>query len=173
MLQKALGCLFVFGIAPVGIGGLWTKGMGQKREKILNLYLAGFLSELAVFQLIAVPVMVKEVYGMNLLVYLTTAVLAALAVVGFIWTFLRERDLRKQTGRNEDVNQQQAGRRKRAVCENQRFRALVTEHGTAYGERQFKIRSVCFSGCCFWHQWDIRCTWPLPMHPLTGMMRIM
>ena len=70
MLQKALGCLFVFGIAPVGIGGLWTKGMGQKREKILNLYLAGFLSELAVFQLIAVPVMVKEVYGMNLLRFL-------------------------------------------------------------------------------------------------------
>ena len=55
MLQKALGCLFVFGIAPVGIGGLWTKGIGQKREKILNLYLAGFLSELAVFQLIAAP----------------------------------------------------------------------------------------------------------------------
>ena len=79
MLQKALGCLFVFGIAPVGIGGLWTKGIGQKREKILTLYLAGFLSELAVFQLIAVPVMVKEVYGMNLLVYLTTAVLAVLA----------------------------------------------------------------------------------------------
>ena len=38
---------------------------------------------------------------------------------------------------------------------------------------EFKIRSVCFSGCCFWHQWDIRCTWPLPMQPLTGMMRIM
>ena len=109
MLQKALGCLFVFGIAPVGIGGLWTKGMGQKRKKILTLYLAGFLSELAVFQLIAVPVMVKEVYGMNLLVYLTTAVFAVLAATGFIWTLLRERDLRKQTGRNEDVNQQQAG----------------------------------------------------------------
>ena len=92
MLQKALGCLFVFGIAPVGIGGLWTKGMGQKREKILNLYLAGFLSELAVFQLIAVPVMVKEVYGMNLLVYLTTAVFTVLAAAGFIWTFLRETD---------------------------------------------------------------------------------
>jgi hypothetical protein len=26
----------VFGIAPVGIGGLWTKGMGQKREKIIR-----------------------------------------------------------------------------------------------------------------------------------------
>ena len=61
------------------------------------------------FQLIAVPVMVKEVYGMNLLVYLTTAVFAVLAATGFIWTLLRERDLRKQTGRNEDVNQQQAG----------------------------------------------------------------
>ena len=98
MLQKALGCLFVFGIAPVGIGGLWTKGMGQKREKILTLYLAGFLSELAVFQLIAVPVMVKEVYGMNLLVYLTTAVFAVLAATGFIWTLLRERGLWKQAG---------------------------------------------------------------------------
>ena len=103
MLQKALGCLFVFGIAPVGIGELWTKGMGQKREKILNLYLAGFLSELAVFQLIAVPVMVKEVYGMNLLVYLTTAVLAVLAVAGFIWTFLRERGLWKQAGQKQHV----------------------------------------------------------------------
>ena len=103
MLQKALGCLFVFGIAPVGIGGLWTKGIGQKREKILTLYLAGFLSELAVFQLIAVPVMVKEVYGMNLLVYLTTAVLAVLAIAGFIWTFLRERDLRKQDRQKQHV----------------------------------------------------------------------
>lgn len=103
MLQKALGCLFVFGIAPVGIGGLWTKGIGQKREKILNLYLAGFLSELAVFQLIAVPVMVKEVYGMNLLVYLTTAVFAVLAVTGFIWTLLRERDLRKQDRQKQHV----------------------------------------------------------------------
>ena len=120
MLQKALGCLFVFGIAPVGIGGLWTKGMGQKREKILNLYLAGFLSELAVFQLIAVPVMVKEVYGMNLLVYLTTAVLAVLAVAGFIWTFLRGRlgGLRSK--------QQQAGQGKRQSA-NRRFR---TGNGT-------------------------------------------
>ena len=141
MLQKALGCLFVFGIAPVGIGGLWTKGIGQKREKILNLYLAGFLSELAVFQLIAVPVMVKEVYGMNLLVYLTTAVFAVLAVTGFIWTLLRERDLRKQDSKSSTL--------------------------------QFKIRSVCFSGCCFWRRWAIRCIWPLPMLPLTGMMRIM
>lgn len=103
MLQKALGCLFVFGIAPVGIGGLWTKGMGQKREKILTLYLAGFLSELAVFQLIAVPVMVKEVYGMNLLVYLTTAVFAVLAATGFIWTLLRERGLWKQDRQKQHV----------------------------------------------------------------------
>ena len=103
MLQKALGCLFVFGIAPVGIGGLWTKGIGQKREKILNLYLAGFLSELAVFQLIAVPVMVKEVYGMNLLVYLTTAVFAVLAATGFIWTLLRERGLWKQDRQKQHV----------------------------------------------------------------------
>ena len=100
MLQKALGCLFVFGIAPVGIGGLWTKGIGQKREKILTLYLAGFLSELAVFQLIAVPVMVKEVYGMNLLVYPDNCrFLLRWSATGILsWTLLRERDCGSRLG---------------------------------------------------------------------------
>lgn len=109
----------MFGIAPVGIGGLWTKGMGQKRDKFLNLYLAGFLSELAVFQLIAVPVMVKEVYGMNLLVYLTTAVLAVLAAAGFVWTFLRERGLRKQAGQSVECGSRKlAGQKQRVAVQN-------------------------------------------------------
>ena len=147
MLQKALGCLFVFGIAPVGIGGLWTKGMGQKREKILNLYLAGCLSELVVFQLIAVPVMVKEVYAMNLLVYLTTAVFTVLAAVGFIWTLLWERYLRKQTGRNEDVNQQQAGQAQ--ACSLRKS----TISGTGNGARN-RIRRTAVQNperLLFWH----------------------
>ncbi|MDO4294308.1 MAG: DUF6077 domain-containing protein [Eubacteriales bacterium] len=91
MLQKALGCLFVFVIAPVGIGALWSKGMGGRKEKLANMYLAGFLSELAVFQLIAVPVMIWQVYGMDLLVGLVTAVLALLSLAGFGWTLAWER----------------------------------------------------------------------------------
>lgn len=138
MLQKALGCLFVFGIAPVGIGGLWTKGMGQKRDKFLNLYLAGFLSELAVFQLIAVPVMVKEVYGMNLLVYLTTAVLAVLAAAGFVWTFLRERCLRKQAGQNEDGSLQQDGQTN--VRRLRKSTALGSGNGTL-NRRQLAVQN--------------------------------
>ena len=60
MLQKILGGLFVFVLVPFGMGALWTKGMDQKKDKLANIYLAGFLSELAVFQVIAVPVMLAK-----------------------------------------------------------------------------------------------------------------
>ncbi len=105
---------------------------------------------------------------MNLLVYLTTAVFAVLAATGFIWTLLRERDLRKRTGRNEDVNQQQAGQAQ--ACSLRKS----TISGTGNGARN-RIRRTAVQNperllfwLLFWHQWDIRCTWPLPMHPLTG-----
>lgn len=86
MVQKALGFLFLFGIAPLCTGLLWTKGPGEERRRIDFIYLAGFLTQLAVFQLIAVPIMIKKVYGMELLVNLMTAVLAVLSAAGVGWT---------------------------------------------------------------------------------------
>lgn len=91
MLQKILGGLFVFVLVPFGMGALWTKGMDQKKDKLANIYLAGFLSELAVFQVIAVPVMLAKPYGMEFLVKLATAVLGLCALAGIGWTLLRER----------------------------------------------------------------------------------
>lgn len=89
MIQKALGFLFLFGIAPLCVGLIWTGGSKEEKRGIDFVYLAGFLTQLAVFQLIAVPVMVKAVYGMELLVGLTTAVLAALSAVGVGLALLR------------------------------------------------------------------------------------
>lgn len=91
MLQKILGGLFVFVLVPFGMGGLWTKGMDQKKDKFANVYLAGFLSELAVFQIIAVPVMLTQPYGMEFLVKLATVLLALLSAAGILWTLVRER----------------------------------------------------------------------------------
>lgn len=82
MIQKALGFLFLFGIVPVCTGLLWTRGRQAEKRRIDYIYLAGFLTQLAVFQIIAVPVMIKDAYGMALLVSLTTGVLAALSAAG-------------------------------------------------------------------------------------------
>lgn len=91
MLHKILGGLFVFGLVPLGLGTVWTKGMKQKKDKLAHIYLAGFLSELAIFQIIAVPVMLTQPYGMEFLVKLATAVLALLSAAGLVWTAVREK----------------------------------------------------------------------------------
>lgn len=91
MLHKILGGLFVFGLVPLGLGTVWTKGMKQKKDKLAHIYLAGFLSELAIFQVIAVPVMLTQPYGMEFLVKLATAVLALLSAAGLVWTAVREK----------------------------------------------------------------------------------
>lgn len=91
MIQKAFGFLFVFVFAPVCTGLLWSKGMGEEKRRADDIYLAGFLTQLAAFQIIAVPVMIREVYGMKLLVNLTTAVLAVLSLLGIGVTIWRRR----------------------------------------------------------------------------------
>lgn len=96
MLQKALGFLFLFGIVPVCTGLLWTGGKKEKRRRIDSVYLAGFLTQLAVFQIIAVPVMIGKAHGMDLLVNLVTGVLAVLSVAGIaaaVWKGRREKGL--------------------------------------------------------------------------------
>lgn len=82
MIQKALGFLFLFGIAPMCTGLLWTKGGKAEKHRIDYIYLAGFLTQLAVFQIIAVPVMILDAYGMALLTNLTTGALAVLSIAG-------------------------------------------------------------------------------------------
>lgn len=88
MIQKALGGLFLFGIAPVCIGLLWSEAMKVKRRCAGHIYLAGFLIQLAVFQIIAVPVMVRKAHGMELLTGIVSAVLAVLCLAG-IFCFAR------------------------------------------------------------------------------------
>lgn len=82
MVQKALGIFFVFVLAPCCIGPLFTTGMKRDGRGLSRLYLAGFLAQLAVFQLIAVPVMILDAFGMDRLVYLTNGALLLLMAAG-------------------------------------------------------------------------------------------
>ncbi len=82
MLQKAFGFLFLFVIAPLCTGLLWTGKKKEKRYGIDFIYLAGFLTQLAVFQLVAVPVMIVKSHGMALLCNVMTGALAGLSVAG-------------------------------------------------------------------------------------------
>ena len=82
MIQKLLGFLFLFVLSPLCTGLLWRGRLGKKREWIWDFYLPGFLTQLAVFQVIAVPVMIFDAHGMELLVILSCAAFGILALAG-------------------------------------------------------------------------------------------
>ena len=89
MIQKVLGFLFLFALSPLCTGLLWRGKLGKREEGIWDFYLPGFLTQLAAFQVIAVPVMILDAYGMDLLVILSCAALTLLAAGGFCGRSLR------------------------------------------------------------------------------------
>ena len=89
MIQKALGFGFLFVIAPLCTGLLWRGAWGERKCGAARLYLSGFLTQFAVFQLIAVPVMIWLPHGMDELVLLASGALALLSAAGAVLYLLR------------------------------------------------------------------------------------
>lgn len=102
MLQKGFGFLFLFVIVPLCAGQIWTGRLGERKARTGELYLAGFLTQLAACQLIAVPIMILEPRGMGLLVNWMNVVLALLSTAGIVLAVLAHRKRKKEAagGRN-------------------------------------------------------------------------
>ena len=81
MIQKAIGFAFVFAMAPFCTGLLYGGHFGKKR-RITQIYLAGFLTCWAVFQLIAVPILIQKAHGMKYLVPAVTILYALVSAAG-------------------------------------------------------------------------------------------
>ena len=91
MIQKALGFGFLFVIVPLCIGLLWNDSWKEEKNAVVRIYLSGFLTQFAVFQLIAVPVMILLPRGMNDLVLLVSAALILLSAAGIAVYFWRNK----------------------------------------------------------------------------------
>lgn len=89
MIQKGLAFVFLFGIAPFCTGLIPARWIREERKKWITVYLGGFLWNLAVFQMLAVPVILKEPKGFEQIVPWYTALLilssAAGLLCGFPW----------------------------------------------------------------------------------------
>lgn len=91
MIQKALGFGFLFLLVPFCVGLLWQGAWEGKQYRAGRICLAGFLTQFAVFQLIAVPVMIRMPFGMDELVLFVSAALAALSIAGLAVDLIRRR----------------------------------------------------------------------------------
>lgn len=89
MLQKAFGFAFLFVVTPLCMGLIWTGG--AKKGRPGSLYLAGFLTQLAVFQLIAVPIMITQPFGMDMLVKGMSMLLVVLSAAGIFLALRRQK----------------------------------------------------------------------------------
>ena len=84
MIIKSVMLLLLLVIAPVSSGLIFTNRMSEQNRSIGVSYLTGFLLLLAVFQLIAVPVVFYDPWGFGKIVKLFTALTAVVSGCGII-----------------------------------------------------------------------------------------
>ena len=96
-MQKVLGVAFIFGFVPLGTGLLYGPGMRGKRH-FLAIYLAGFLTQWAAFELLAVPIMIRLPLGMDVLTQVAFWLLGLLALVGILTALWENRKKRRTFG---------------------------------------------------------------------------
>lgn len=151
MLQKAFGFLFLFVIAPLCTGLLWTGKKKEKRYGIDFIYLAGFLTQLAVFQLVAVPVMIVKSHGMALLCNVMTGALAGLSVAGAGCSIyeMRRGGGRKRGAAKANISADGSGKRQSAGRGGASFSGGSVWAAGCNRLRIF-LRSLSLECKCFW-----------------------
>lgn len=82
MIQKGLAFFFLFVLAPLCTGMIPACRMREERQKWITVYIAGFILNLAVFQIAAVPVVLKNPYGFPVIVVMYTVLLVLASGIG-------------------------------------------------------------------------------------------
>lgn len=84
MISQGIVLILVLGLAPLGTGMIIDHMLDSRQRSLGMSYIGGFLTLLAVFQLIAVPIVFLDAWGFPLLVKLFTAISAVLAGTGIV-----------------------------------------------------------------------------------------
>ena len=92
MLVQILTLILILGIIPLCVGLIPVKLMEKHYRSLGVAYISGFITTLAVFQIIVVPIVILHDRGMRLVVPLFTAVTVLVAAVG---VFIAIRDRKK------------------------------------------------------------------------------
>lgn len=86
MILQILKLLLLLVAAPMGIGLLINNVMAEEERGIGSTYLSGFLCQLAIFQLVAVPVVFMDAWGFHIIIVLYSCLITIFAGGGIIDT---------------------------------------------------------------------------------------
>lgn len=101
MIIKGFVLLLLMVAAPIGTGLLINNVMPIKQRGVGNTYLCGFLCLLALFQLIAVPIVFLDKWGFSLIVILYTCLITILSgggIIDALHCFRMEKTIWKKKG---------------------------------------------------------------------------
>lgn len=91
MVGQIIILIIILGLIPFGMGLLPVSLIDSKRRSIGVTYIAGFIFSLALFQIIAVPIVILKPWGFKLIVPLFTVLTSVLAIAGIIWVIFCKR----------------------------------------------------------------------------------
>ena len=88
MIISILILLLILTLVPFGAGLLPAYFLKRKKKRISMVYIMGFIMQMALFQLVAIPVIVLKPSGFELIVVLYSILTAIIVVVGLTLTIL-------------------------------------------------------------------------------------
>lgn len=91
MLISVLILVLIFTIVPFAVGLIPAYFIAKPRRTIAVIYLGGFLLSLAIFQIIAVPVVITSAWGFEIIVPLYSAIMIAASVAGIVLFVIKKK----------------------------------------------------------------------------------
>lgn len=88
MLGQILTLILILGVIPLCIGLIPVKFMEKHYRSVGVTYISGFITSLAVFQILVVPIVILHDRGMRLVVPLFSIISVLLAAAGVVLTIL-------------------------------------------------------------------------------------
>lgn len=109
MLGQILMLVLVLLIIPFCVGLIPTNFIEKKNRSLGVVYIAGFITTLAVFQIIAVPIVIVDGHGFKWIVFLFTVITALLAITGVIVSVYRSIQIKKKSMNPETKDRRSLG----------------------------------------------------------------
>lgn len=88
MILSILVLFLLLVVAPLAIGLIPNMLVAKQRRTVSSIYVCGVIASLAVFQLLAVPVVIANAWGFNLIVMVYSILLGVLSVTGITLTVI-------------------------------------------------------------------------------------
>ena len=105
MLISVLILVLIFTIVPFAVGLIPAYFIAKPRRTIAVIYIGGFLYDLAIFQLVAVPFIISNPWGFESIIILYSILMAVSVVAGFTLMAIKKKKEAEIVAKEKEASQ--------------------------------------------------------------------